>query len=76
MSNIAQSLTRNGAPIDAKLTGSKIISLGPILVIILVISLLGGFTARFAEGVLHFVRAKLVAIAVPSIANESATACW
>jgi hypothetical protein len=32
------------------------ISLGPILVIILVISLFGGFSGRFAKGVPHFVR--------------------
>jgi len=47
--------------------GSNTVSLG----LILVISLFGGFSGRFAEGVPHFVG--LVAIAVPSIANESAT---
>ena len=57
MSNIAQSPTRNETPIESKAAGNKIISLGLILVIILVISLFGYFSGRFAEAVPHFVRA-------------------
>jgi hypothetical protein len=50
--------------------GSKIISLGLILVIILVISLFGYFSGRFAEVVPHFVRASRNRRSI--IANESA----
>jgi hypothetical protein len=39
-----------------KAAGSKAISIGLILVIILVISPFGDFSDRFAEGVPHFVR--------------------
>jgi hypothetical protein len=71
MSNIAQSLTRNGAPIDAKQQEAKPSRLDSFL---LSSSSFGRSATSVAILPREFlISLGLVSIAVPSIANESAT---